>query len=74
VTKDSTAANGDYANIGWNTWLRLRDYKRGALIEERASGLWHNPAIGSSGTRYRINITGAGPGAVRARVGPLPTC
>ena len=21
---------GDYANIGWNTWLRLRDYKRRA--------------------------------------------
>jgi hypothetical protein len=51
---------GDYANIGWNTWLRLRDYKRGALIEERASGSWHNPATGSSGSRYRIHITGAG--------------
>jgi hypothetical protein len=51
---------GDYANIGWNTWLGLRDYKRGALIEERASGLWHNPATGSSGSRYRLNITGAG--------------
>jgi hypothetical protein len=51
---------GDYANIGWNTWLRLRDYKRGALIEERASGSLHNPTTGSSGTRYRIHITGAG--------------
>ena len=51
---------GDYANIGWNTWLRLRDYKRGALIEERASGSWSNPATGSSGSRYRIHITGAG--------------
>lgn len=51
---------GDYANIGWNTLLRLRDYKRGALIEERASGSWHNPATGSSGSRYRIHITGAG--------------
>ena len=51
---------GDYGNIGWNTWLRLRDYKRGALIEERASGSWSNPATGSSGSRYRIHITGAG--------------
>jgi hypothetical protein len=25
---------GDYAHIGWNTWLRLRDYKAGALVEE----------------------------------------
>jgi hypothetical protein len=51
---------GDYGNIGWNTWLRLRDYTRGALIEERASGLWSNPATGSSGSRHRIYITGAG--------------
>jgi hypothetical protein len=51
---------GDYGNIGWNTWLRLRDYKRGALIEERARGSWSNPATGSSGSRYRIHITGAG--------------
>ncbi len=51
---------GDYANIGWPTWLRLRDYKRGALIEERASGSWSNPATGSSGSRYRIHITSAG--------------
>ena len=63
---------GDYSNIGWNTWLRLRDYKRGALIEERASGSWHNPATGSSGSRYRIHITGAGWVAIQARVGPLP--
>ncbi len=26
--------NGYYGHIGWNTWLRLRDYKPGALIEE----------------------------------------
>jgi hypothetical protein len=25
---------GDYGKIGWNTWLRLRDYKAGALVEE----------------------------------------
>jgi hypothetical protein len=53
-------SNGDYANIGWNTWLRLRGYKRGALIDERASGSWHNPTTGSSGSHDRIHITGAG--------------
>jgi hypothetical protein len=25
---------GDYGNIGWYTWLRLRDFKAGPLIEE----------------------------------------
>ena len=30
------------------------------MIEERASGSWSNPATGSSGSRYRIHITGAG--------------
>ena len=53
-------SHGDYTNNWWNSWLRLRDYKRGALIEERPSGLWHNPTTGSSGSQYRIRITGAG--------------
>jgi hypothetical protein len=43
---------GDYARIGWNTWLRLRDYKWGALVEEQHQG-W----IGSPG---RLHITAAG--------------
>jgi hypothetical protein len=25
---------GDYGRISWNTWLRLRDYKAGALVKE----------------------------------------
>jgi hypothetical protein len=42
---------GDYANIGWNTWLRLRDYKWGALVEEHVL----------SGLRdHRLRITAAG--------------
>lgn len=28
------AEYGDYGHISWNTWLRIRDYKAGALIEE----------------------------------------
>jgi len=45
--------SGSYGHIGWNTWLRLRDDKVGALIEEyqtwqqvedESSGkLWHEP-------------------------------
>ena len=31
---------GDYGNMGWNTWLRLRDYKAGPLIEEYST--WCN--------------------------------
>ena len=31
---------GDYGNIGWYTWLRLRDYKAGPLIEEYST--WGN--------------------------------
>ncbi len=30
--------NGYYGHIGWNTWLRLRDYKAGALVEEYRTG------------------------------------
>ena len=25
--------NGYYGHIGWNTWLRLRDFKSGPLVE-----------------------------------------
>jgi hypothetical protein len=55
---------GDYANIGWNTWLRLRDYKlgplavggRGALIEEvDARG---HPGLGIGPYRLRITANG----------------
>src|SRR5579864_1183185 len=28
------SVNGYYGHIGWNTWLRLRDFKAGALVEE----------------------------------------
>jgi len=46
--------DGDYARIGWNTWLRLRDYKRGALVEEVPGISWCNPPDGPSGTVYRL--------------------
>jgi hypothetical protein len=49
---------GTYARIGWNTWLRLREYKWGALVEEH--GL-------RSPYDHRLRIT-----AARARVGAVP--
>jgi hypothetical protein len=52
--------------------LRLRDYKRGALIEEPSSGSWHDPTTGSSGSRYWIHITGAGWVLYERELGPLP--
>lgn len=55
---------GDYANIGWNTWLRLRDYKlgplavrgRGALVEEIDARGHVGLGIGP----YRLRITANG--------------
>lgn len=32
--------SGRYGDIGWNTWLRLRDYKSGGLVKE--TGKWQN--------------------------------
>lgn len=31
-----TLCSGSYGGIGWKTWLRLRDYKSGSLVEEYA--------------------------------------
>ena len=42
---------GDYGRIGWNTWHRLRDFKWGALVEERSMYGLHS---------YRLHITDTG--------------
>jgi len=49
----------DYGAIGWPTWLRLIDYKWGALVEEahRAPQPGEYSGIG---TTYLIRITAAG--------------
>jgi hypothetical protein len=47
---------GDCAHIGWNTWLRLRDYKWGSLIEERDARGHVGLGIGP----YTLHITAAG--------------
>lgn len=43
VIKDVT-----YGHIGWNTWLRLRDYKAGGLVKEYET----NCRSGSTGWHY----------------------
>jgi hypothetical protein len=42
---------GDYGRIGWNTWLRLRDYKSGALVEE-----YHTPGPYSKASSTTLDI------------------
>jgi hypothetical protein len=44
-------SSGDYGRIGWNTWLRLRDYKAGALIEEYQT--WTQVELTSSGRTWK---------------------
>jgi hypothetical protein len=46
---------GDHGRIGWNTWLRLRDYKWGAFAKERETGEYHD-----FHAFRRMNITAAG--------------
>jgi hypothetical protein len=58
---------GYYGRIGWNTWLRLRDYKWVALIEERGG-----PVGGLSPRAYRAAHHCGRLRAARARVGALP--
>jgi len=52
-------------------WDRLRDYKWGALAEERPSKYVRNEATASGWTVYRMWITAA-ERTVRAGVGPVP--
>ena len=51
---------GVYGRIGERTWERLRDYKWGALVEERPSKYVRNEATASGWTVYRMWITAAG--------------
>ncbi len=37
---------GDYGNIGWNTWLHLRDYEAGPLLEEYSTWEQYNAQTG----------------------------
>ncbi len=39
---------GDYGNIGWNTWLHLRDYEAGPLLEEYSTWEQYNAQTGNT--------------------------
>jgi len=49
--------NGYYGHIGWNTWLRLRDYKPGALVEEYRTGGPYLAHVGYSVDIHWIRLT-----------------
>jgi hypothetical protein len=49
--------NGYYGHIGWNTWLRLRDYKAGALVEEYRTGGPYLAHVGYSVDIHWIRLT-----------------
>ena len=49
---------GRSGRIGWPTWRRLRDYRAGALVEERQVG-WR-PGLSASTPEYRRFLAAAG--------------
>lgn len=51
---------GDYGRIGWNTWLRLRDYKNGALVEEYTTVGEYRSASGGTLDIHWIRLTSLG--------------
>ena len=48
---------GKYGNTGWNTWLRLRDYKAGALIEEYHTSGAYLPHVGYTPNIYWLRLS-----------------
>ncbi len=51
------SVNGYYGNIGWNTWLRLKQYKAGALVEEYRTGGPYLAHVGYSTDIHWIRLT-----------------
>jgi hypothetical protein len=49
--------NGYYGHIGWNTWLRLRNYKAGALVEEYSTWGEYNPHGGYTPQIHWIRLS-----------------
>ena len=49
--------NSYYGHIGWNTWLRLRDYKAGALVEEYRTDGPYLAHVGYSTDIHWIRLT-----------------
>ncbi len=48
---------GDYGSIGWKTWLRLRDYRDGPLIEEYQTPGRYNASTGTRYDTYWLRLT-----------------
>jgi hypothetical protein len=51
------SVNGYYGHISWNTWLRLRDFKAGALVEEYRTGGPYLAHVGYSIDIHWIRLT-----------------
>ena len=49
-----------YGGIGWNTWLRLRDYKDGALIEEYSVSGEYLPHVGYTPQIHWLRLSASG--------------
>ncbi len=52
-----SVAGSDYGHISWNTWLRLRDYKVGALIEEYSTWGKKEPWMSATPQIYWIHLS-----------------
>jgi hypothetical protein len=50
----------DYGHIGWNTWLRLRDFKAGPLIEEYATWGQYNAQTGYTPQIHWLRLSALG--------------
>jgi len=52
-----SVAGSDYGHISWNTWLRLRDYKVGALIEEYSTWGKKEPHMSATPQIYWVRLS-----------------
>ncbi len=52
-----SVAGSDYGHISWNTWLRLRDYKAGTLIEEYSTWGKKEPWMSATPQIYWIRLS-----------------
>lgn len=59
IPSDDPWGTPDYGGMSWDTWLRLRDYKAGALAEEFVAG-WRPIPQSSPESIYRIRLTSFG--------------
>ena|SRR6266702_8879406 len=58
---------GDYGNIGWNTWLHLRDYEAGPLLEEYSTWEQYNAQTGNTLHIHWLRLLALGERTVLSR-------